>query len=174
MRSASLLAVLGLVLVLAASSFSPVAAAGYIRIHKVGGDTETIFVFDASPAPLVDFQLLGGFYQSFAGPFSSGTDYTITERVPEGWVLSVRCELGPEITITVTDFEYIHGGVIIRFSQCTNDCVAWVDCYFTNSRPPVGGIVIPVDTFAVLGPWVAVMALVGCIGTVVVVAKKRR
>jgi hypothetical protein len=39
---------------------------------------------------------------------------------------------------------------------------------------PVGGIVAPVNTFAVLAPWLAVIGLVGCIGTVVVVAKKRR
>jgi len=38
----------------------------------------------------------------------------------------------------------------------------------------VGGVVIPVNTFAVLAPWLAVIGLVGCIGTVVVVAKKRR
>jgi hypothetical protein len=38
----------------------------------------------------------------------------------------------------------------------------------------VGGVVIPVSTFAILAPWLAVIGLVGCIGTVVVVAKKRR
>jgi len=43
-----------------------------------------------------------------------------------------------------------------------------------ESGGAVGGIVIPVNTFAVLAPWLAVIGLVGCIGTVVVVAKKRR
>jgi hypothetical protein len=38
---------------------------------------------------------------------------------------------------------------------------------------PVGGIVVPVDTLAVLAPWLVVMGLVGCISTAVVVAKKR-
>ena len=36
---------------------------------------------------------------------------------------------------------------------------------------PVGGIVAPVNTFAVLAPWLAAIGLVGCIGTVAVVAK---
>jgi hypothetical protein len=39
---------------------------------------------------------------------------------------------------------------------------------------PVGGIMIPVNTLALVAPWLAVVGLVGCIGTVVVVAKKRR
>jgi len=38
----------------------------------------------------------------------------------------------------------------------------------------VGGFVIPANTLALLSPWFAVIGLVGCIGTVVVVAKKRR
>jgi hypothetical protein len=40
--------------------------------------------------------------------------------------------------------------------------------------PAVGGCVQPVNTFALLSPWLAVMGLVGCLGTAVVVAKKRR
>jgi hypothetical protein len=40
--------------------------------------------------------------------------------------------------------------------------------------PAVGGCVQPVNTFALLSPWLAVIGLVGCIGTVAVVAKKRR
>jgi hypothetical protein len=38
----------------------------------------------------------------------------------------------------------------------------------------VGGCVQPVNTFGLIAPWVAVVGLVGCIGTVVVVAKKRQ
>jgi len=38
---------------------------------------------------------------------------------------------------------------------------------------PVGGCVQPVNAFALLSPWLAVIGLVGCIGAVVVVAKKR-
>jgi len=38
---------------------------------------------------------------------------------------------------------------------------------------PVGGVVMPANTFAIAAPWLAVIGLVGCIGTAVVVAKKR-
>ena len=37
----------------------------------------------------------------------------------------------------------------------------------------VGGVVIPANTLALLSPWLAVIGLVGCIGTAVAVAKKR-
>jgi hypothetical protein len=39
--------------------------------------------------------------------------------------------------------------------------------------PPVGGCLQPVNTFAVLAPWLAVIGLVGCIGVVGVVVKRR-
>jgi len=39
---------------------------------------------------------------------------------------------------------------------------------------PVCGVVEPVNTFALVAPWLAVLGLVGCISTVVVVAKKHR
>jgi hypothetical protein len=40
--------------------------------------------------------------------------------------------------------------------------------------PAVGGCVQPVNTFAMLSPWLAAIGLIGCIGTVAVVAKKRQ
>jgi hypothetical protein len=36
---------------------------------------------------------------------------------------------------------------------------------------PVGGLVMPANTFALVAPWLAVIGLVGCIGTIVVVVK---
>jgi hypothetical protein len=44
---------------------------------------------------------------------------------------------------------------------------------FSNVAP-VGGVVTPANTLAVLAPWLVVIGLVGCIGTIVVVAEKRR
>jgi hypothetical protein len=46
--------------------------------------------------------------------------------------------------------------------------------YSVSNVSPVGGVVMPADTFALVAPWLAIVGLVGCIGTVVVVAKKRR
>jgi hypothetical protein len=48
---------------------------------------------------------------------------------------------------------------------------AYVDPY--TPPAPVGGIVVPADMIAVLAQWLAVVGLIGCIGTVVVAAKKR-
>ena len=45
--------------------------------------------------------------------------------------------------------------------------------YAPPELTPVG-VVESVNALTVLGPWFAVIVLVGCIGTVVVVAKKRR
>ena len=38
----------------------------------------------------------------------------------------------------------------------------------------VGGCVLPVNTFALLSPWLAVIGLVGCVGTAALVVRKRR
>jgi hypothetical protein len=38
----------------------------------------------------------------------------------------------------------------------------------------VGGVVMPANNPAIVAPWLAIIGLVGCISTVVVVAKKRR
>ena len=40
--------------------------------------------------------------------------------------------------------------------------------------PAVGGVVMPANTLAIAAPWLAVIGLVGGIGTVVGVAKERR
>jgi hypothetical protein len=40
--------------------------------------------------------------------------------------------------------------------------------------PPVGGVMMPTNTFALVSPWLAVIGVVGCVGTIVVVAKKRQ
>jgi hypothetical protein len=44
----------------------------------------------------------------------------------------------------------------------------------STAAPPVGGVAIPANTLAILGPWLAVIGVVGCIGTIVVIAKKRQ
>ena len=44
----------------------------------------------------------------------------------------------------------------------------------TEEAPPVGGVVVPANTLAILGPWLAVIGLVGCVTAAAVVAKKRR
>jgi hypothetical protein len=57
----------------------------------------------------------------------------------------------------------------------TGTCNAGVlDLVLTlGNAAAVGGVVIPVNMFAVLAPWLAVIGLIGCIGTVALVTKKR-
>lgn len=38
----------------------------------------------------------------------------------------------------------------------------------------VGGVITTVNTLSILTPWMAVLGIVGCISTVVLVAKKRQ
>jgi len=163
MRSANLFVVALLGVILAVSSFNPVAAVSGIWIAKVttNGDTTTSFVFEASWDP-EHIQLKSGMNAVwFSPPLASGV-YTVKELGPAGWALRVGC-VGAESTFT-----YIPGGV--RITYVAGDAVV---CSFTNSPAPVGGVVIPANNFAIVAPWLAVIGLVGCVGTVVVVAKKR-
>jgi hypothetical protein len=68
-------------------------------------------------------------------------------------VEAVEVRIGGWVELAVDDFD-------LEATACTAHAV--------------GGVVIPANTFAMLLPWLAVIGLVGCIGTVVVVAKKRR
>jgi hypothetical protein len=169
-RSASLFAVVVLAVILVASLFSPVVAIGGIEVVKVttNGDVTTRFVFDVSGPVSNGFDLAGG-ESAFTTTATSG-EYTVREVVPSGWVASVNCEGFIFVGREPSTFEYIPGGVIITFVAPDN-----VVCTFTNSRAPaVGGVVIPANTLAVLGPWLAVIGLVACVGTAVVIVKKRR
>jgi len=46
--------------------------------------------------------------------------------------------------------------------------------WYSTNHAAVGGIVLPANLFADISPWLAVIGLVGCIGTLVLVAKKRQ
>ena len=81
-----------------------------------------------------------------------------TFRVSE----SATC--GSHYTVTLAlsaDAASIDQGILIGSAPFVVACCA------------VGGCVQPVNTFGLIAPWLAVIGLVGCITTVVVVAKKR-
>ncbi|WP_455284142.1 hypothetical protein [[Eubacterium] cellulosolvens] len=59
------------------------------------------------------------------------------------------------------------------FTYTATDELGSASATFTVACPAVGGVVMPVNAFAVLAPWLAVIGLVGCVATVVVVAMKR-
>jgi hypothetical protein len=52
----------------------------------------------------------------------------------------------------------------------------WVEvgAAFFSAPAAVGGVVMPANSFAIVAPWLAVIGVVGCIGVVVVVVKRRR
>lgn len=46
--------------------------------------------------------------------------------------------------------------------------------YVAAAEGPVGGVVIPANSFALVAPWLGVIGVVGCIGTAVVVARRKK
>jgi hypothetical protein len=192
MRSARLLAVAVLAVLLAVSMFYPVAAqppAGEITIAKetTNGDhtTKFDFTFTADSDSFSDsFSIPGGEHVT-EGQLDPGT-YTVVETVPRGWILrSISCIASTPTaivgSISVASYpsqidgsswtvDLVHHSVTIDYAL--EDIVV---CTFTNDPVgPVGGLVEPINTLAVLAPWLAVIGLVGCIGTVAVIAKKRQ
>ena len=98
------------------------------------------------------------------------------------WINSIQFTADSTGAYTVTD----HTGLVAgSYSALAQDfsygaSAPGVCVDFTVSSPPpppsptaVGGVVMPANNFAIFVPWVAVIGLVGCISTVVVVAKKR-
>jgi hypothetical protein len=173
MRSASLFAVVVLAVLLAASMFSPVAAPlldPFIDIFKVttNGDTTTMFHFDVSGPFAFACDLTGGTfpYNLCTVNAARGGDYTVVETVPPGWVLKdVACTS----TLGTSTFTRTANGVTVHFAEGDEAL-----CTFTNSpAEAVGGVVIPANTFALVTPWLAVIGLVGCISTAVVIRRKR-
>jgi hypothetical protein len=65
----------------------------------------------------------------------------------------------------------------IAIVESTTGPTPYGPAYLINSPEfgpaPVGGIVMPANTLALAAPWLAVIGVVGCIGTIVVIAKKR-
>ena len=68
-----------------------------------------------------------------------------------------------------------------RFAGWILTCCPLSDLAFKTyvaTAPPsptaVGGVVLPANTLVLVAPWLTIIGLVGCVGTAVVVAKKRR
>jgi len=79
---------------------------------------------------------------------SEGVTLDCVSTVPEGV---------HKITITITEQQ--EGSRVLTFGDCP---------------AAVGGVVEPVNKLTIFVPWLVVIGLVGCIGAVAVVAKKRR
>ncbi|MGD0549830.1 MAG: hypothetical protein ABSA81_04710 [Candidatus Bathyarchaeia archaeon] len=175
MRSARLFAVAVLAVLLAASMFYPVAAQTttsriVIQNETTNHDVTTLFHFDGTGPVNWVCDLHGGDI-CLKEELAPG-DYAVLEVVPPGWTLSISCAVvatdEDDLTSTFSVNLAEHGVAIHLVADST------VICTFTNDPAgPVGGVVMPANTLAIVTPWLAVIGLVGCIGTVGVVAKKR-
>jgi hypothetical protein len=81
----------------------------------------------------------------------------------------------------VSQYTYVTGGGLnlnlgpLAYSgTCSVSGPITLDLTFGTASAAVGGVVIPVNMFAVLAPWLAVIGVVGCIVTVAIVARKRQ
>ena len=102
---------------------------------------------------------------------------------PVGLMAYPECSVGKPMCTFVVSESATCGGhytVIVTFplagtTYSVDDSALSVSAPFDVAGPccAVGGCVQPANTFALLSPWMAVIGLIGCIGTVVVVAKKR-
>jgi hypothetical protein len=109
--------------------------------------TGEFYVSIETPAPAPPARLLIRFNSGPSGSYPDSHSYWGTDG-PATWGLR-------------TDEQFTH--LQTEVEQCP-----------APPAPPVGGFVTPVNTFAVLAPWLAVIGLVGCVGTAVVVVRKRQ
>jgi hypothetical protein len=107
-------------------------------------------------------------YPNLFEPFECGIG--TTDGVIEG-----RCE--PRVSASACSGRYaftaIEDGQVVATAYFTvpSTCPGVQPCPFEAA---VGGCVQPVNSFALLSPWLAAIGIVGCIGTAAVLAKKRR
>jgi hypothetical protein len=163
MRSASLLAVAVLVVVAVALPIQSAFAA---------------LTLDINPNPVV----LGGSITF------SGTGANPGVQIDVGiWQASDQCEGSPQTDATGNadnsgNYQITFSpslsvgqyGAQVAYLGAASPCVAFAVIEAPPAPPPaVGGVVMPANTLSILAPWLAVIGLVGCIGTVVVATKKR-
>jgi hypothetical protein len=220
MRSARLLAVAVLAIVLALSSAQNVFAATLDQKQEESPYNYTIQILSSSPIGQ-EFKPSLSILEAVEvkiGTMNQGGDDTVTLTVRRwtitGTVIATASKdlvQGSEgwVYFSLTPVFVTPGSTYVIQLQATKNTFGWLAsssnpyprgvaidtepgegthsepeidfCFRTygsgsTSTPagPVGGFIMPVNTFAVLAPWVAVIGLVGCIGTVVVVSRKRR
>jgi hypothetical protein len=125
----------------------------------------------------------GGIITTAMSPLSDGIQAAVSSD-PDGLVATQNCLIHDtpvectflvsesascgRYTVTVTLTENTGERILILGSASATFDVSGTCC------AAVGGCVQPVNTFALVSPWLVVIGLVGCIGAAVVAAKKRR
>jgi hypothetical protein len=158
-----------------------VALAGGSPVFATDGAFITLSPAAACPGEIVSVS--GDFPLDTVDNFDGGIHIAMSSD-PDGLVDNYKCRLldtplvcGFRVsesascgryTITVT-LEYREDSLI---SQTLGSASATFDVA-GSCCAAVGGCVQPVNTFALVAPWLAVIGLVGCVTAVAVVAKKR-
>lgn len=178
MPSARTTSILLLMILVGLAGISPVFAneEGFIFTPPAACPGERV----TFPFPIVDDVVGGGIGVAAVSPLVAPTLVSV-DSDPVGLVAvgSPECSVGKSIcTFVISESARCgHYTVAVTF-EFAFDGRARVTVYGpfdvpATCCPAVGGCVQPVNTFALLSPWLAAIGIVGCIGTAIVIAKKR-
>lgn len=159
------IAIMALIVVVALAGVSPAYGASLEVAPTTGCPGTAVTLLATGPSSSISLQT-GGPVELFAedgscqvsvnGGVTLGCAFVISESVCSG-SYTITFTSGSE---SVTAYFYV-------LSTCSGVQPCEVGA-------PVGGFIQPVNTFALLSPWLAVVGVVGCISAAVVVTKKRR
>lgn len=163
------ISILSLMVVVALAGVSPVYGTS-LTVSPSSGCAGTIVTIEYSFPSGSDVDVSSIFlkYPNLFEPFQCSV--RILDDTVEG-----RCE--PRVSASACSGRYaftaIEDGQVVATAYFTvpSTCPGVQPCPVGAA---VGGCVQPVNSFALLSPWIAVIGVAGCIGTVVVFAKKRR
>jgi hypothetical protein len=96
---------------------------------------------------------------------------TCTDSDGDGFFVEAACS-GP-VDCNDTDPSISPGATEICDDGIDNDCDGWIDGNDTGCGL-VGGVVVPVNKFALVAPWIALITLIPVIITIVVIWRKKR
>jgi len=155
-------------------SFSPAGEEEDVYIYEVSGVTTT-------GAGTGTGSGTGTLMSTSAVAFLSGAfllGVMITPS-PRSVTAGAGFTLSPAPSLTYLSYaEYATSGVSspTTFPATVSSLSAWVEVgvALNPTAAPVGGFVESINKLGLLVPWLAVIGLVGCIGAVVVVARKRQ
>jgi hypothetical protein len=129
---------------------------------------------------LVPDDIVGGGISVAVSPLTDGAETTyVLSSDPVGLIANPVCsdlDILGDCTFVVSESACGHYTVIVTLSiEGAISGIGSADFNVPSTCcAAVGGCVQQVNTFALLSPWLTVIGLIGCIGTVVVVAKKRQ
>lgn len=166
-----------------------VGLVGGSPVFGVDGAYVALTPISGCPGTQVSLEAYFPSFDDLVSAGSSGDQLSVSiSSVPDGLISQLVCaietNLSLELSCTFAVSESACSGpntVIVTLKAAVDSvsvsesASASFDVHITCGRAcPVGGCVQPVNTFGLISPWLAVIGLVGCIGTAIVVTKNRR